>query len=157
MNHYLEQNSRLADQGEKKVHINYVTKARLVAVQKEGLRDYTLIQISGCLLLSFAISRSVLLRNKPTTVNNLLRIIQGENKRAFNGLFKQAEEALERSNTLRAIWLERKNQIFEDLEGDVNVVWDRVKFCVALWLYQVKRFHAFSFSDFPRSWDLVLH
>lgn len=55
-----------------------------------------------------------------------------------------------------ALWLERNNHIFEDIEGDVINVWDRIKFWVALWVPQVQSLNAFFVLDLLRGLDLVL-
>ena len=46
-----------------------------------------------------------------------------------------------------ALWLERDNRIFEDVEGVSRELWERIKYWVALWISQAKVFAEFSFFD----------
>lgn len=53
----------------------------------------------------------------------------------------------------RALWLERNNQIFEEVEKDSSKMWESIKYCVALWISQSKKaLLCFPFLFF-KGWD----
>ena len=39
--------------------------------------------------------------------------------------------------------LEKNNRIFEDIRGEIDSIWDKVKYWVALWVYDTKDFKEF--------------
>ena len=53
-----------------------------------------------------------------------------------------------------SLWLERNSRIFEDKESSLEFIWERVKFWVALWVFETKEFKDFLFSDLIRDWSL---
>ena len=52
-----------------------------------------------------------------------------------------------------SLWLERNNRIFEDVTRELDFIWDRVKYWVALWVYDSKDFKELSFFDLCRDWS----
>ena len=58
--------------------------------------------------------------------------------------------------TCWSIWLERSKRIFEDSIDNVDCLWDKIKYWVAIWLFDVKGFKDALFSDFVRGWSCLL-
>ncbi|PON57235.1 Coatomer beta subunit [Trema orientale] len=88
----------------------------------------------------------------PKDCQNLLRIGQGLHlNRRGRILWKVAILA-----GLWGIWLESNRRIFEGEIDCLEALWDRIRFWVATWLYDVKDFSSFSFSVMVREWSLVL-
>ncbi|XP_030479135.1 uncharacterized protein LOC115696374 [Cannabis sativa] len=58
--------------------------------------------------------------------------------------------------TIWAIWLERNTRIFEDVENSAIVVWDKIKFWTATWVFRTKHFEDLSFLDLSREWRVLL-
>ncbi|PON52587.1 hypothetical protein PanWU01x14_208390 [Parasponia andersonii] len=53
-----------------------------------------------------------------------------------------------------SIWIERNKRIFDDAKEDLNSIWEKVKYLVALWVYDTRFFKDFSFSDHCRDWSI---
>ncbi|PON86642.1 hypothetical protein TorRG33x02_175780 [Trema orientale] len=54
----------------------------------------------------------------------------------------------------RSIWIERNKRIFDDAKEDLNSIWEKVKYLVALWVYDTRFFKDLSFSDLCRDWSI---
>ena len=54
------------------------------------------------------------------------------------------------------LWLESNNRIFDNIEGTIDSVWERVKFGVALWVFNTNEFNGLLFSSLVRSWFALL-
>ncbi|PON60513.1 hypothetical protein TorRG33x02_284770, partial [Trema orientale] len=55
-----------------------------------------------------------------------------------------------------AIWLERNKRIFEGSKECSDLLWDRVRYWVAIWLHDVKDFNNLPFSVVVRDWRPLL-
>ena len=58
--------------------------------------------------------------------------------------------------TCWAIWLERNNRIFEEVEDSFESIWDRIRLWVAIWLHFCKDFKSIPFSLLIREWNPFL-
>ena len=58
--------------------------------------------------------------------------------------------------TLWAIWLERNNRIFEEVEATSESIWDRIRMWVAIWVHVCKDFKNIPFSLLIRAWNRFL-
>lgn len=54
---------------------------------------------------------------------------------------------------LLAIWSERNKRIFNEEEEGSKILWDRIKYSRALWLFKTKDFKEWSFADLTRDWN----
>ncbi|XP_062093360.1 uncharacterized protein LOC133799353 [Humulus lupulus] len=57
--------------------------------------------------------------------------------------------------TFWAIWLERNSRTFDDSSFSVDNLWDKIRFCVATWVYRTKEFEGVFFLDLRREWDVL--
>ncbi|XP_073067252.1 uncharacterized protein [Primulina eburnea] len=58
--------------------------------------------------------------------------------------------------TIGSLWLERNNRIFNDLNNNVNEVWELINFRVASSTSRIKEFNNFTISDLVRDWKFVM-
>ena len=54
------------------------------------------------------------------------------------------------------LWMEQNSKAFEDTEGTLESLWDRIKYWVTLWIFDTKDFRSLLFSDLVEDWDSEL-
>ena len=55
--------------------------------------------------------------------------------------------------TFWAIWLECNKRIFEDVQDPVEIIWDRIRLWVGIWLLSYKDFKSILFTLIIRDWN----
>uniref|UniRef100_A0A803P8A0 Reverse transcriptase domain-containing protein n=1 Tax=Cannabis sativa TaxID=3483 RepID=A0A803P8A0_CANSA len=59
-------------------------------------------------------------------------------------------------SVLWVVWLERNNRTFEGAACSIEVLWEKIKFWTATWVYKTKHFENLSFLDLIRDWRSLL-